>query len=84
LKDKTMYKAQRNRPLTKQQQNWNRGWAKTRARVEHCFARIHEFRGHRWLHCVGLARARVQIGLINMAHNLRRLASKHKCAMRAA
>jgi len=83
LKDRTMYKAQRNRPLTKQQQSWNRSRAKIRARVEHCFARIYQFRGYRPLHCVGLERAHVQIGLINLTHNLRRLTSKHRQAMLA-
>lgn len=73
-KDRTMYKAQRNRPLTKQQPAWNRTRAKIRARVEHCFPRIHQFRGYRSLQGIGLARPHVQIGLIKLTHNLQRLA----------
>ncbi|WP_153242624.1 transposase, partial [Frateuria defendens] len=39
LKDRTMHKRQANRPLTKQQEGWNKARAKIRARIEHVFAR---------------------------------------------
>ena len=38
------HKAQRNRPLRATQKRTNHRWAKTRARVEHVFARIELFR----------------------------------------
>ncbi len=81
LKDRTMHKAQANRPLTKQQQAWNAARAKVRARVEHVFARIDLFRRGQPLRCTGLARATVCLGLTNFTHNLRRLATKHRIAM---
>ena len=39
------------------------------------FARIDLFRKGQLLRCTGLARTSVVIGLINFAHNLRRLAT---------
>ena len=70
-----VHKAQRNRPLTAAQRRTNHRWAKTRARVAHVFARIDLFRRGQRLRCAGLARTSVVIGLINFAHNLRRLAT---------
>lgn len=61
--------------LTAAQKRTNHRWAKTRARVEHVFARIDLFRKGRLLRCTGLARTTVVIGLISFAHNLRRLAT---------
>jgi len=81
LKDRTMYKAQRNRPLTRQQEKWNTSRAKVRARVEHVFARIALFRQGKPLRCAGLARATVCIGLINFVHNLRRLMTMRRIAL---
>lgn len=81
LKDRTMHKAQANRPLTKQQEAWNQARAKVRARVEHVFARIDLFWDGRPLRCTGLARATVRIGLMNLTHNLRRLVTKRRMAM---
>ena len=81
IKDRTMHKAQKNRPLTKQQENWNKARAKVRARIEHVFARIDLFRNGKPLRCTGLARATVCLGLINIAHNLRRLVTKRRMAL---
>ena len=75
LTHRVMHKAQRNRPLTAAQKCTNHRWAKTRARVEHVFARIDLFRKARLLRCTGLAHTTLVIGLINFAHNLRRLAT---------
>jgi IS5 family transposase len=70
-----LHKAQRNRPLMAAQKRTNHRWARTRARVEHVFARIDLFRKGKLLRCTSLARTTVVIGLINFAHNLRRLAT---------
>ena len=70
-----MHKAQRSRPLTAAQKRTHHRWAKTRARVEHVFARIDLFCKGKLLRCPGLARPTVVIGLINFVHNLRRLAT---------
>lgn len=61
--------------MPNRRQHTNHRWARTRARVEHVFARIDLFRKSRLLRCTGLARSAVVIGLINFAHNLRRLAT---------
>lgn len=84
LKDRTMHKAQANRPLTKQQAAWNAVRATIRARVEHVFARIDLFRQGKPLRCTGLERATVCLGLINLTHNLRRLVTMHRIAMGTA
>lgn len=81
LKDRTMHKAQRNRPLTARQQASNKSRARIRARVEHVFARIDLFRQSKPLRCTGLKRATVCIGLINLTHNLRRLLTKRRMAL---
>jgi IS5 family transposase len=44
-----------------------------RARVEHVFATMQQF-GGKTIRTIGIARAEVQIGLLNMAYNLRRYA----------
>lgn len=80
LKDRTTYKARRNQSLTKQQEQWNTARAKIRARIEHVFARIGLFRTGKRLRCTGLARATVCIGLVNIAHNLRRRMTKRRMA----
>lgn len=80
MKDRTHYKASRNRPLTAQQRAWNKVRAKVRARVEHVFARIGLFRHGKPLRCTGLARAKVCMGLINLVHNLRQLMTMHRRA----
>jgi len=50
-------------------------------RVEHVFARIALFRQGKPLRCVGLARATVCIGLINLVHNLRRLMTMRRIVL---
>ncbi len=78
-----VHKAQRNRPLTAAQKRTNHRWARTRARVEHVFARIDLFRKGRLLRGTGLARTTVVIGPINFAHNLRRLATPSRLTEKA-
>ena len=83
LTSRVLHKAQRNRPLTAAQKHTNHRWAKTRARVEHVFARIDLFRRDKLLRCTGLRRATVVIGLINFVHNLRRLATMARLQQQA-
>ena len=84
LRSRVLHKAQRNRPLSAAQKRTNHRWAKTRARIEHVFARIDLFRRGKLLRCTGLRRATVVIGLINFVHNLRRLATMHRQALALA
>jgi IS5 family transposase len=66
-------KGYRNRPLTKTQKGNNTAKSRIRARVEHVFARMEQFGGI-MIRTIGIARADMQIGLLNMAYNLMRYA----------
>jgi len=66
-------KGYRNRPLTKTQKRNNTAKSKIRARVEHVFASMNHF-GGKTLRTIGIARAEIQIGLLNLAYNLKRFA----------
>ena len=62
-----------NRPISEAQKRRNRRIAKQRAFGEHPFARLAQM-GGKHLRTLGLARAKVVIGLKVIAHNLMRLA----------
>ena len=66
-------KGYRNRPLTKTQERNNKAKSRIRARVEHVFARMHQFGGIA-IRTIGIMRAELQIGLLNMAYNMTRYA----------
>jgi len=66
-------KGYRNRPLTKTQERNNKAKSRIRARVEHVFARMHQF-GRIAIRTIGIMRAEIQIGLLNMAYNMTRYA----------
>lgn len=67
------HKSERNKPLRASQRRRNRLIATPRARVEHVFARLAQL-GGKHIRSIGLARAKVQIGLKVAVHNLQRLA----------
>lgn len=46
--------------------------SKTRARVEHVFGAQHAMGGH-IVRTIGLARAKVKIGMMNLVYNMQRL-----------
>jgi len=64
-------KGYRNRPLTKTQKRNNTAKSRIRARVEHVFAAMNHFGGIA-IRTIGIARAEIQIGLLNLAYNLTR------------
>jgi IS5 family transposase len=64
-------KGYRNRPLTKTQKADNTSKSKIRARVEHVFGAMHHY-GGMFIRTIGIARAELQIGLLNFAYNLKR------------
>ena len=64
-------KGYRNRPLTKTQIRNNTAKSRIRARVEHIFASMTQF-GGKTIRTIGIARARIQIGLLNLTYNLKR------------
>jgi IS5 family transposase len=64
-------KGYRGRPLTKTQIRNNAAKSRIRARVEHVFAAMHHFCG-KMIRTIGIARAEIQIGLLNLTYNLTR------------
>jgi len=64
----------KNRKLTKREQQGNRTRAKTRSRIEHVFGVQAMVAGNLILRCIGIIRARVKIGLRNLAYNINRYA----------
>jgi len=66
-------KGYRNRPLTKTQKKNNTAKSRIRARVEHVFGRMNHFGGI-IIRSIGIARAEMQIGLLNLTYNLTRYA----------
>ena len=66
-------KGNRHRALSEREKRGNRTRARVRARVEHVFGAMRKRMGQTLLRCVGHARARVKIGLRNLAYNMDRL-----------
>ena len=65
-------KGTRAHPLSDAQKASNRIKSKTRARVEHVFGAQHAMGGH-VVRTIGLARATVKIGMMNLVYNMKRL-----------
>ena len=66
-------KGYRNHPLTGRQKQKNRTRSRTRAKVEHVFGTMVTEMGGKLLRSIGLARAKANLGLKNLAYNLKRL-----------
>jgi transposase, IS5 family len=62
----------RQHPLTEQQKQHNRAKSKIRAKVEHVFGAWVNEMGGKLIRSIGLERARTQMGLKNLAYNLKR------------
>ena len=67
-------KGTRGHPLTAEQQLANRLRSKVRSRVEHVFGVKFQRAGNLIVRTIGIARARVKLGLRNLAYNLERYA----------
>ena len=65
-------KGARGKPLTEEQKLSNRMKSKVRARVEHVFGAQAAMGGH-LVRTIGLQRAKVKIGLMNLVYNMKRL-----------
>ena len=76
-RDRTHRKGYRGKPLDERGQRANRRKSRVRARVEHVFGRQAQFACHlgtTLLRCVGLVRAKAELGLRNLVYNLDRYA----------
>jgi len=72
LRSRIQYKGYRNTSLTARQKASNQKRARTRARVEHVFGHHVMAMGGKLLRTIGLVRARVKLGLRNLAYNFHR------------
>jgi IS5 family transposase len=73
LRSRIHRRANRNHPLSKAQENANRRKSRVRARIEHVFGAQQTAPGGRIVRTIGIARAKVKIGLQNLVYNIRRL-----------
>jgi len=63
-------KGYKNKPLTEEQRNNNRNKSKYRARIEHIFGFVQTSMKGTYIRSIGIARARVVIGLTNLVYNI--------------
>lgn len=70
IENRICEKGYRNKPLTKSQMLSNRRKSKVRARIEHIFGYMTNSMGGIKIRCIGLARAKFAIGLMNLTYNL--------------
>jgi IS5 family transposase len=75
-------KGTRGKPLTEMQKEDNRSKSKVRARVEHVFGAQAQMGGH-LVRTIGIERAKVKIGLMNLIYNMMRLVQLLKLNVKA-
>jgi IS5 family transposase len=66
-------KGTRNHPLTEAQKSSNKEKSRVRARVEHVFGSMTNELGGITIRTIGYGRAKVQIGLLNLVYNIKRV-----------
>jgi len=66
-------RAYRDKPLSEEQKADNKEKSRIRARVEHVFGAMENDMGGIFLRSIGMARAKVGVGLMNLAYNLKRV-----------
>lgn len=71
-------KGQKDRPLTEVQKQRNRERSRVRCRVEHVFGFQQNSMGGKLIRTIGLARAMVKIGLMNLTYNLMRFLQRSR------
>jgi IS5 family transposase len=70
MKNQIHEKGYRNHPLTKKQKERNKKKSKVRARVEHVFGFMKQATRNVIIRTIGMVRAKVKIGLLNLTYNL--------------
>jgi IS5 family transposase len=82
-RSKIHHKGTRNKPLSTHKQEVNKNRSKIRAKVEHVFGNQMMMMGGKLMRCIGMTRAKSQIGLRNLVYNLNRYAflSKQKAKL---
>jgi IS5 family transposase len=79
-KSRVHRRSARNRPISQRQQAANTTRSRVRARVEHVFADQQNAMGGKIVRTIGIARARVKIGMMNLVYNMRRLVQLERMA----
>ena len=64
----------RNRPLSQREQLGNTTRSRVRARVEHVFAHQATAMGGKLVRTIGLMRAKMKVGMLNLTYNMSRFA----------
>lgn len=75
-----LFKAHRNRPLTRREKRLNRAWSKVRAKVEAAFCSLKRWCGMPRVRYLGMDGARVQVYLSALLHNLKRMVKLEEAA----
>ena len=70
----------RNRPLSEAETEANPRKSTVRARIEHVFGAQENAPGGRRVRTIGIVRAKIKIGLQNLAYNIRRLVILERAA----
>jgi IS5 family transposase len=70
IKNKIHEKGYRNKPLTKKQKENNNRKSKIRVRIEHVFGFMTNSMKGMYIRTIGIERARMQIGLMNLVYNV--------------
>jgi transposase, IS5 family len=73
-------KGTRHQPLSAREKRGNQTKSKTRCRVEHVFAWMAQW-GGKTVRCIGMARAEVRIGFMNLTYNMRRFCTLRRIAV---
>lgn len=71
-------KGKRNKPLTEQDKKANTRKSKVRARVEHVFGSMTNEMGGLYFRVIGLGRAKLKIGMMNVVYNMKRFISLNR------
>jgi transposase, IS5 family len=74
----------RNHPLSERQQAANTTRSRVRVRVEHVFGDQEHAMGGKFVRTIGMARAAVKIGMMNLVYNMRRLVWLERVAVAPA
>jgi len=83
FKSRIHTRGRRGTPLSEAQQKANTTRSKVRVRIEHIFGDQENGMGGKLVRTIGIVRARVKIGLMNLVYNMRRLAVLERMAAAA-
>ena len=80
IKPRMQFKRQKGKELTSYQKTENKQRSKVRARVEHVFGSMANELGGKFIRTIGIERAKVQVGMLNLLYNMHRMTFLVKAA----